>query len=153
MPPDLLQEQLEQIDKIHDKYNDERAELTNRLKVIMVEASEADTDGEPDYAAIERNIEEVAEIRVQLAKLRLQIHREIRPLLDDDQKVLFDRSLAAQGPRKMARSTRLRFDFSQRLARTEYPLEKTDSARQSRLLAIEVVAEAGSASDRCFLCK
>jgi Spy/CpxP family protein refolding chaperone len=94
MGPAFTDEQLEQIEKIHDKYNDERAELTNRLKVIMVEAREADTDGEPDYNAIERNIEEVADIRVQLAKLRLQIHREIRPLLDDDQKVLFDRGLA-----------------------------------------------------------
>lgn len=94
MGPAFTDEQQEQIETIREKYSDERAELTNRLKVIMVEAQEADTDGEPDYGALERNIEEVAEIRVQLAKLRLEIHKEIRPLLDDDQKVLFDRGLA-----------------------------------------------------------
>jgi len=94
MGPAFTEEQLEQIEKIHDSYADERAELTNRLKVIMVEAHDVDSDDTPDFNAIERNIEEVADIRVKLAKLRLQIHKEIRPLLDDDQQVLFDRGLA-----------------------------------------------------------
>ena len=93
MGPAFTEEQQEQIEKIHDKYADERAELTNRLKVIRIEAQDVDRDAAPDYKAIERNIEEAAEIRVKLAKLRLQIHKEIRPLLDDDQKVLFDRGL------------------------------------------------------------
>ena len=94
MGPAFTEEQQEQIEKIHDSYADERAELTNRLKVIMVEAHNVDSDDAPDYKAIERNIEEAAEIHVKLAKLRLKVHKEIRPLLDDDQKVLFDRGLA-----------------------------------------------------------
>jgi Spy/CpxP family protein refolding chaperone len=93
MGPAFTAEQQEQMEKIHDKYADERAELTNRLKVIMLEARDVDTDAAPDYKAIEKNIEEVSAIRVKLAKLRLQIHKEIRPLLGDDQKVLFDRGL------------------------------------------------------------
>ena len=96
MGPAFTEEQQEQIEKIHDSYADERAELTNRLKVIMVEAHDVDSDDAPDYKAIERNIEEAAEVRVKLAKLRLQVHKEIRPLLDDDQKVLFDRGLATK---------------------------------------------------------
>ena len=54
------------------------------------ELMEADT---PDFDAMESRIEKVAEVKVELAKLRLSIHKEIRPLLDDDQKVLFDRGL------------------------------------------------------------
>jgi Spy/CpxP family protein refolding chaperone len=93
MGPAFTEEQLEQIESIHDKYSDRRAELTNRLKVIMVDAHESMGEGEPDFNAIERRMEEVADIRLDLAKLRLTIHKEIRPLLDDDQKVLFDRGL------------------------------------------------------------
>lgn len=93
MGPAFTEEQQEQVETIHEKYADRRAELTNRLKVIALEGEEAIGDGEPDYNAIENRIEEMSEIRVELAKLRLQIHKEIRPLLDDDQKVLFDRGL------------------------------------------------------------
>ena len=94
MGPAFTDEQLEKIEKIHERYNDERAGLTNRLKVIMLEAQDAVADDTPDFDAIERSIDEMMEVKGELAKLRLRIHKEIRPLLDDDQKVLFDRGLA-----------------------------------------------------------
>lgn len=93
MGPMFTAEQLGQIEKINGKYSDQLAELTNRLKVIKLEARDVKDGAAPDYKAIEKNIEEVSAIHVKLAKLRLQIHKEIRPLLDDDQKVLFDRGL------------------------------------------------------------
>ncbi|MEA3408945.1 MAG: periplasmic heavy metal sensor [Candidatus Eisenbacteria bacterium] len=93
MGPAFTDEQQEKIEKIHDNYNDERAELTNRLKVLMLEGQELMEADTPDFDAMESRIEEVAEVKVELAKLRLSIHKEIRPLLDDDQKVLFDRGL------------------------------------------------------------
>ncbi len=93
MGPTFTDEQMEKIEKIHDGYNDERAELTNRLKVIMLEAHDAVAEDTPDFDAIERRIDEMVEVKGDLAKLRLKIHKEIRPLLDDDQKVLFDRGL------------------------------------------------------------
>ena len=93
MGPTFTDEQMEKIEKIHDRYNDERAELTNRLKVIMLEAHEAVAEDAPDFDAIERRIDEMFEVKGELAKLRLRIHKEIRPLLDDDQKVLFDHGL------------------------------------------------------------
>jgi Spy/CpxP family protein refolding chaperone len=93
MGPTFTDDQMEKIEKIHDRYNDERTELTNRLKVIMLEADDAVADDTPDFDAIERRIDEMMEVKGDLAKLRLKIHKEIRPLLDDDQKVLFDRRL------------------------------------------------------------
>lgn len=94
MGPAFTEEQQEQIEEIHDKYADQRAELTNRLKVIMLETEDMlDDDSEPDFGALEKSIEQTSEIRAELAKLRLRIHKEIRSLLDGDQKVLFDRGL------------------------------------------------------------
>lgn len=93
MGPTFTDEQLEQMEKIHDRYGDEQAELTNRLKVIMLEAHDVVAGETPDFNAMERRIEDVSEVKVKLAKLRLKMHKEIRPLLDDDQKVLFDHRL------------------------------------------------------------
>ena len=94
MGPAFTEEQQEQVEKIHEKYADNRAELTNRLKVIALEADDAVGDGEPDYNAIENRIEEMSKIRVELAKLRLRIHKEIRPLLDDDQGMMGHRGMS-----------------------------------------------------------
>lgn len=94
MMPQFTQEQQEQIEAIHEKYSDERAELTNRAKVLRLELAELVGDGEPDFDGIEGKLEEIARVRVDLMKLRLRIHKEIRPLLDEDQRKLFDRGLA-----------------------------------------------------------
>ncbi|MCK4409994.1 MAG: hypothetical protein KAW67_07905, partial [Candidatus Eisenbacteria sp.] len=63
MGPTFTEEQLEQIEKIHDRYNDERAELSNRLKVLMLEAHDAVDGDTPDFNAIERGIEEMGEVK------------------------------------------------------------------------------------------
>lgn len=94
MCPLFTVEQQEQIDKIHQKYDDQRVELSNRLKVMSGEMRElVAAEGEPNFKAIEKKMEDMAAIRLDLAKLRLRIHQEVRPLLTDDQKTLFDRGL------------------------------------------------------------
>jgi Spy/CpxP family protein refolding chaperone len=96
MGPAFTQDQLDRIQKIHEKYADQRAELTNKLKAIMVEAREKSSDT-PDFNAIEQRMEEVSKLRLQLSKLRLKIQQETWPLLTDDQKVLFGRSIGHMG--------------------------------------------------------
>jgi Spy/CpxP family protein refolding chaperone len=91
--PQFTLEQQEQIEKIHQKHNDERTELTNRLKVMALEMKDIVGSDKPDFKAIEKKMEDMAAVRLDLAKLRLRIHQDIRPLLDDDQRVLFDRNL------------------------------------------------------------
>ena len=49
MMPEFTAEQQEQIEVIHERYNDERAELTNRAKVLHLELGEFVGDGEPDF--------------------------------------------------------------------------------------------------------
>jgi Spy/CpxP family protein refolding chaperone len=94
MMPQFTAEQQERIEAIHEEYNDERAELTNRAKVLRLELGEIIEDGEPDFDAIEDKLEEIARVRLDLVKLRLKIHKEVRPLLDEDQRTLFDQGLA-----------------------------------------------------------
>lgn len=94
MMPQFTAEQQERIEGIHEKYNDERAELTNRAKVLALELQDLVGDGEPDFDGIEDKLAEITKIRLDLMKLRLRIHKEVRPLLDEDQRTLFDRGLA-----------------------------------------------------------
>jgi Spy/CpxP family protein refolding chaperone len=91
--PAFTEEQLERIEAIHESHSDERAKLTNRIKVIHVEMQDLLESDSPDLDALEDKLEEASDVRLELQKLRLRIHKEIRPLLDDDQKVLFDRGL------------------------------------------------------------
>lgn len=92
--PQFTAEQQEQIEAIHEKYNDERAELTNRAKVLALELKDLVGDGEPDFDGIEDKLEGISRVRLDLMKLRIRIHKEVRPLLDEDQRTLFDRGLA-----------------------------------------------------------
>jgi len=91
MGPMFTEEQREQIEEIHESYGDRHVELANRLQVLHVEMRElAEADGEPDFDAMERKLEEISEARLDVAKLRLRVHQDIRPILTDDQKKLFD---------------------------------------------------------------
>jgi Spy/CpxP family protein refolding chaperone len=92
--PQFTAEQQEQIEAIHEKFNDECAELTNRAKVLALELKDLVSDGEPDFDGIEGKLEEMSRVRLDLMKLRIRIHKEVRPLLDEDQRTLFDQGLA-----------------------------------------------------------
>lgn len=89
-------EQQEQITKIHEKYNDERVEKHNRLAVLATELGDIMKADEPDFGKIERKMEEMSGVRLELQKIQLRQHKEVRGLLDDDQRTLFDRSFAAR---------------------------------------------------------
>ncbi len=94
MGPQFTADQQEQIQKIHEKYDAQRVELANRLGVLRGEMQDlVAAEGEPDFKAIEKKMEDMSDVRLQLSKLRLRIHQDIRPLLTDDQKKLFDSGL------------------------------------------------------------
>ena len=91
MGPVFTEEQREQIREIHEQYGEREVELANRVRVLRMEMQElVAAEGEPDFGALERKLEEIAEVRLDMAKLKLRIHQDIRPLLTDDQKTLFD---------------------------------------------------------------
>ena len=94
MMPELTTEQQEKVEAIQEKYNDQRAELTNRAKVLALELEDMVGSDEPDFNGIESKIEDISKVRLDLLKLRLRIHKEVRPLLNEDQRKLFDQGLA-----------------------------------------------------------
>jgi len=95
MGPEFTSEQIEKIEQIHEKYRDDQVELRNSLKVKAVELQDIFEAGDPDFDAVEDAMVEMSELRTEMMKIRIQIHREIRPLLDEDQQVLFDKHFAA----------------------------------------------------------
>ncbi|MBD3366879.1 MAG: periplasmic heavy metal sensor [Candidatus Eisenbacteria bacterium] len=97
--PVFTEEQKEEIKEIHERYEEERVELANRASVLRLEMVELLGEDEIDFADVEEKIEEVHAIQLERAKLRLRIHMEVRPLLTDDQRELFDRGLARLGDR------------------------------------------------------
>lgn len=94
MMPQLTTEQQEKVEAIQEKYNDQRAELTNRAKVLALELEDMVGSDEPDFNGIESKLGDISKVRLDLLKLRLRIHKEVRPLLNDDQRKLFDQGLA-----------------------------------------------------------
>jgi len=94
MRPSFTTEQKEEMKEIRAGFEDQRVELQNKLKVLHVEMQELTEADSPDFGKIERMIDDVAELRAQIMKLKLKQHRAIREILDDDQRVLFDRGIA-----------------------------------------------------------
>lgn len=89
-------EQEEQMAKVREKYDEQRVEKHNRLGVLATELDDIMQADEPDFGSIEKKIEEMSSVRLELQKIRLRQHKEIRSLLDDDQRMLFDRNFAAR---------------------------------------------------------
>jgi Spy/CpxP family protein refolding chaperone len=91
--PQFTTEQEQAIQKVRDKHENERVALHNRLGVAVGELQELLAADEPDLGKLEAKIEETAGLRLDMMKLRLRQHGEIRGLLDPDQRTLFDRGL------------------------------------------------------------
>ena len=54
----------------------------------------------PDMAAIDKNIEKIASIRVQIAKIMVKHHMEMRAQLTDEQRLKFDLMKGKMGKNK-----------------------------------------------------
>ncbi len=94
MRPSFTSEQTEEMKEIRAGFEKERVELANRLKVLHLEMKDVVEAENPDFGKIEGMIDDAAEMQAQMMKLRLKQHRAIRAILDDDQRVLFDRGIA-----------------------------------------------------------
>ena len=91
--PQFTDEQEQAIQKIRDKYEDQRVGLHNKLGVAADELRKLLEADSPDLGKVETKIEEMAGLRLEIVKQRLRQHGDIRGLLDADQRVLFDRGL------------------------------------------------------------
>ncbi len=92
--PEFTTEQKEEIEEIRAKYEDERVELHNRVAAMHLDLEEILDGDEPDFRALERMIDDISTTRADLMKLKLRQHQEVRSILDEDQRSLFDAGFA-----------------------------------------------------------
>ncbi len=93
MRPSFTSEQREQMDEIRDGFEDERVELQNKIKVLHLEMKDLVASDNPDFGKLEGMIDDLSKLKADMMKLRLRQHRAMRDILDEDQRVLFDRGI------------------------------------------------------------
>jgi Spy/CpxP family protein refolding chaperone len=88
--PDITQEQLDQIDALRLLNMKENQQLRNQLNEKRARLRTLSTSDQPDTRAINSTIDEMANLRAEIQKNQMATHQEIRKLLNDDQRVIFD---------------------------------------------------------------
>ncbi len=95
--PDLTDQQKSDIQKIRIKYDKKVLPITNELRESRAHLKTLQTAENPDKAAIDKQIEKIGKLRTDMIKLREEQRQEVRALLTDDQKVVFDTKMARHG--------------------------------------------------------
>jgi Spy/CpxP family protein refolding chaperone len=88
--PGITKEQLGQIEVIRLNTMKKNQVLQNQLGEKRAQLRSLSTADRADGSAIDRTINEMAAIRAEMAKNRMASHQEIRKLLTDEQRIIFD---------------------------------------------------------------
>lgn len=97
--PGITQEQLDKIDALHVEKLKENQQLRNQLNEKRARLRTLSTADQPDSKAIDATIDEMTVLRAAIQKNNMAKMQEIRQLLTDEQRVVFD----ARGPGKRGR--------------------------------------------------
>jgi len=89
--PDLTEEQETQIEEIRVSHMKEMQKYYNTLNEKRAKLRTLQTKDNPDMNEINSVIEEMGEIRTEKHKARAKHHQEVRSLLNDEQKIYFDK--------------------------------------------------------------
>ena len=89
--PDLTEEQETQIEKIRVSHMKEMQNYYNKLNEKRAKLRTLQTKDNPDMEKINSVIEEMGEIRTEKHKARAKHHQEVRSLLNEEQKIYFDK--------------------------------------------------------------
>jgi len=90
MIPDLTEDQKEKIKDIHLKAMEESKVFTDQLREQRAKHQTLVTAESPDMKAIEKSLEKMSELKLELQKIRAEKHQEIRTLLTKEQLLIFD---------------------------------------------------------------
>ena len=88
--PDLTDEQKEQIEQIQTETQKITTPLRSKLNTLSAELDELLIAENPDRNAIDSKMDEMAEVRTELHKKRVDTRLRIRALLTEKQRVHFD---------------------------------------------------------------
>ena len=93
MIPDLTEEQQNQIEEMRLDHMKEMMDVQNKLNEKRAELRTLQTKDNPDMEAIYSVIEEMGQVRTEMHKKRAKHHQEIRSLLNEEQKIYFDKHM------------------------------------------------------------
>jgi len=89
--PNLSKEQSESIHKLQLNVALDKFPLENIVREKEAKLQTISTIKTPDIKEIEKQIEEIGAIKIQLAKLQASHDLDIRKLLNDEQRLIFDK--------------------------------------------------------------
>ena len=90
MIPDLTDDQKSQIKDLHLGMMKESLDIRNQLGENRARMRTLQTAEEPDMKAIEKLIDESSALQAELKKKQAANHQEVRKLLTEEQRVIFD---------------------------------------------------------------
>ncbi len=87
---DLSDEQMEQIKEIRMSFQEDLLPLRNQIKEKRAQIKTLTTGSDTDFEAAENVVAEVSEIRETIMTKRLRMHKEVRDILTEEQRLKFD---------------------------------------------------------------
>jgi len=90
MLPDLTDTQKEQMKSIHLKTMKAVQPMQNELREMQAHLTTLSAVQKVDMKAINKQIDEIADLKASIQKTRAGSKQEVRSLLTDDQRVMFD---------------------------------------------------------------
>jgi Spy/CpxP family protein refolding chaperone len=97
--PDLSDKQEEQLKAIHMKMMKENLPVSNKIKEKEARLNTLKSADKVDMAAINTTIDEISDLRAELAKGHAAKEQEIRKLLTEEQRIFFDSHRSEFGSR------------------------------------------------------
>jgi len=98
MIANLSEDQQKKIDALHLKHMKEVTDLKNQIMLKKAELRILETSEKPDKASIDKKIDEIMALKTQIAKKHAALKQEIRALLTEEQRIIFD-SHKGRGPK------------------------------------------------------
>jgi len=95
--PDITDEQKEQIKDLKTDHMKEVLPLRNQIDEKQARMKTLSTAEKVDMAKINKTIEEIGELKITIAKKRAVHRQEIRNILTEDQRVVFDSMTMKRG--------------------------------------------------------
>ena len=91
--PDLTEDQKTDIKKLRTEHRKEVQQIKNQMDIKRAELKALQTAENPDIAAINKKIEERSALRTDLEKKSAAHKQDVRKLLNDEQKVVYDNKM------------------------------------------------------------
>ena len=95
--PDLTDDQKDQIKALRTKHQKESLPMRNEIRELHAKLITLETAETPDMKAINAMIDKIAAKKAALHKLRAKHRQEVRKVLTEDQRVIFDSRMARGG--------------------------------------------------------